>query len=103
MADYWFAKPLKAIGPQQKIAKVRFTTASTSDPTVNKSRGVVSVTRSGVGVFVVTLAASGKDYHVTLGEESTAALSANRAVVTAKSLTSRTITVTVCTDGWVYD
>jgi hypothetical protein len=89
---------IKAHGPSSEDALVSFTTANTSAPTVVERHGVASVSRSGVGVFLVTLSQTAKAYHTFVSKEGAAALDANQVIVSAKSVSARTVTITV-TDG----
>lgn len=102
MANF-LTKMLKAYGPDRVEASGQFTTAGTGAPTTANLFGIVSVARTGVGVFLVTMQDSAKEYIVLLGQQSTAALSANRAVVSAVSLTNRTIELTVAAAGAAAD
>lgn len=56
MADHVFEQPLTAKGPRQVLVTCSFVTAGVSAPTGFTGKGVVSVTRTGVGTFDVLLA-----------------------------------------------
>jgi hypothetical protein len=91
-----FNTDLKVLGPEHRYAMVTFTTAGTGAVTTVDAWGC-TVARTGVGVFVVTLATVGKHYNVTLGTEFTTA--AQTPIVTAKSLSAKTVTITVVGAG----
>ncbi len=88
-------KQLDTYGPEERLAKVSFTTAGTGAPTVTDAQGVVSVARTGVGVFVVTFKHGGQAYCPTYGVEFST--TAQAALITAKSTSAKTITFTVVT------
>lgn len=102
MANF-LKKLFKAYGPERLQASGRFTTAGTGACTTADLNGIVSIARTGVGVFLVTLMDAAKEYHVELSREGTAALSANQVITSAKSLTSRTVEVTVAAAGSAAD
>jgi hypothetical protein len=91
-----FMRPVNVLGPEHNYAMVTFTTAGTGTVTTVDAWGC-TVARTGVGVFVITLATVGKHFNVTLGTEFTTA--AQTTIVTAKSLTNRTVTITVVGAG----
>lgn len=88
--------PLKrsGVGGDNFLWTVSFTTANTADPTVNsQTKGVVSVVRSGVGIFTVTLPYACKSLTVA---QSSSPTSAQTVEVTK---TTTTVVVTIVTAG----
>lgn len=102
MADQ-LRKYRKGYGPERVIASGTFTTAGTGQPTTANLYGIASITRTGVGVFLVTLLDSAKEYLVGLTTQCTPALSVNAPVVSALSLANKTVTVSICTAGAVAE
>jgi hypothetical protein len=102
MANF-LKKVFRAYGPDRVQATAQFTTAGAGQPTAFNLHGVVSVARTGVGVFTVTLMDSAKEYHVTLGQQCTAALSANTAFIGTINLAARTILINVASAGAAAD
>lgn len=85
-------------GPARLAASASFTTAAAAAPSTLNLSGVASITRTGVGVFLVTLQDSAKEYLPIVTSQGTAAQAVNRPIVTAVSLPNRTVQITV-TDG----
>ena len=102
MANH-LTKVTKAYGPDRVQATCQFTTAGTGQPSAFNLAGVVSVVRTGVGTFTVTLLDSAKEYHVTLGQQCTPALSDNRVVIGAINLAAKTISLSVAAAGALAD
>lgn len=102
MANF-LTKASKSYGPMRTGVTGSFTTANTSNPTTSDLNGIVSITRTGVGVFRITLQDAAKEYNVQLTRQCTAALSVNQAVVSAISLTNKTIDVTIAASGAAAD
>ena len=96
-------KMLRAYGPDRVQATVQFTTAGTGQPTAFNANGVVSVVRSGVGVFTVTLLDSAKEYHVSVSRQCTPAQSDNQVFIGVINLQAKTVTVNVATGGAAAD
>lgn len=94
MANF-LSKLVKWYGPDRVGASGSFTTAGAGTITTSDLFGIVSIARTGVGVFLVTLMDTAKEYNVQVTRQCAAALAVNQAVVSAMSLTSRTVTITV--------
>lgn len=88
----------KAVGPGgAEVLSISFTTSGTTAAvTTNESAGG-TIARTGVGVFVVTLDKVYK--HLTVGMSVQAASTAQLFIITARSLSARTITITQVTAG----
>lgn len=102
MANF-LKKVLKAYGPDRVRASGQFTTAGTGQPNAFNLNGIASVARTGVGVFLVTLLDSAKEYHVSVSRQCTAALADNQVVIGAIDLKAKTIIVTVASGGAAAD
>lgn len=102
MANF-LKKVLKAYGPDRVRASGQFTTAGTGQPTVFNLNGIASITRTGVGVFTLTLVDAAKEYHVSVSRQCTAALADNQVVIGTINLAAKTILVTVATGGAAAD
>ena len=96
-------KPFRAYGPDRVRASGQFTTAGTGQPTAFNLYGISSITRTGVGVFLVTLSDAAKEYHVSVSRQCTAALADNQVVIGAIDLKARTIILTVASGGAAAD
>lgn len=99
MAAITYSKNLaKVFGPAgDEIVTCSFTTSgSTSGVTTNEAMGC-TVARTDVGVFVITLAKVYK--HVTVAMSVQASTTAQLFIITGRSLSSRTITITQVTAG----
>lgn len=86
-------KYLSAYGPDSVMVLGSFTTAGAGAPTLGEGQGIVSVSRTGTGVYLLTLARGWKAITVTLGLQHTT--QAATPVVTALSATARTVTVSM--------
>jgi hypothetical protein len=102
MANF-LKKVFRAYGPDRVQATAQFTTAGAGQPTAFNLHGVVSVARTGVGVFTVTMMDSAKEYHVTLSQQCTPALSVNQASIGTINLTAKTILINVNAAGAAAD
>lgn len=91
----WLSNLLEWLGPRRHIASGSFTTNNTSAVTTSNLYGIASIARTGVGVFLVTLQSGAKEFMPILSLEGAAAKATNQAIVSAKSLTGPTITITV--------
>jgi hypothetical protein len=102
MANF-LKKVFRAYGPDRVQATAQFTTAGTAAPAVFNLHGVVSVVRTGVGLFTVTMMDSAKEYHITLGQQCTPALSAAQCFIGVINAAAKTITINVATAGAAAD
>jgi hypothetical protein len=102
MANF-LKKMLRAYGPDRVQASCQFTTAGTGQPSTFNLNGVVSVVRSGVGLYTLTLLDSAKEYHVSVSRQCTAAQADNQAVIGTINLQAKTIIITVASAGAAAD
>ncbi len=87
------SKFVDCYGPDSVFVIANFTTAGTGAPTVNEAQGVATITRTGVGVFEITLNRSWKNACVTLGLQHTT--QAATPVVTSVTPATRKIVVSM--------
>ncbi len=90
-------KYIDAYGPDSVIAVAKFTTASTGAPTVVESQGLVSIARTGVGVFELTFLRTWREITVTTGFQFTT--SAQIPIITSITPSTRKVVITVVGAG----
>lgn len=93
MADLNFTQPLKCFGPWAQVHTCQFTTAGTSAITGFVGRGVVSVTRTGVGTFDVLLPVGWKDFTPMFTTGGAAAVQLARPTIRTSVVSTRKITI----------
>jgi hypothetical protein len=91
-------KMFKWWGPERIGASGSFTTAGAGAVSTANLWGIASIARTDVGVFLVTLNESAKEYLPFISCQGAAALAVNRPIISAQSVTAKTVTITV-TDG----
>lgn len=98
MADNEFKTDPRNYGPLTFTSYVKFLCNNTSAPTVQLARGVVSVTRTGVGVYDIVLAHKWKNLKVlfAVGAATATAITA-RPTWTTQTASTRTVTITLIT------
>lgn len=97
MPDYDFKSQDLNYGPLTFTSYVKFLCNNTSAPTVQLSRGVVSVTRTGVGVYDVVLAHKWKNLKCIFSQGGAVAALTARPTKTSETPATRTVTVTLIT------
>ena len=97
MPDNDFKTEPRNYGPIVFNSYVRFLCNNTSAPTVQVSRGVISVTRTGVGVYDIVLAHKWKNLRCFFSQGGAVAANTARPVKTSEAVTTRTVTITLIT------
>jgi hypothetical protein len=95
--DNEFKQDNRVYGPLTFTSYVKFLCNNTSAPTVQLSRGVVSVTRTGVGVYDVVLAHKWKNLKCYFSQGGAVAALTARPTKTSEAVATRTVTITLIT------
>lgn len=94
MADHIFEQPLVGKGPKQTLATCSFVTAGTGAITGFTGKGVVSVTRTGVGTFEVLFAQGWVAlFPVSLTVGGAAAAQVGRPTIRSVTLSTRKVVI----------
>jgi len=93
MADLNFTQPLKLFGPWAQVHTCQFTTAGTGAITGFVGRGVVSVTRTDVGLFEVLLPVGWKDVTPIFAVGGAAAAQVGRPTMRSATASTRKLVV----------
>lgn len=100
MADQDFKSDVRCYGGPQRVAKCKFVTAGTGAVTgFTAGKGVLSVTRSAVGVFDIVMAHNATDFDVELAYGGAAAAMLGRPTVRSITLATKTIKIAVVDFG----